>query len=382
MPVHWGLGILANDGNCWDCDYGTNADRVMFQMNLAGYTLGMGYDFHANGPTSLSVSPGTSYYGGQAVDLEQLDDVQQWFWLAGRIDPEDVIQDRVARDEMVLNYGLYLVWRKQDFDYSTDPNLAPTLGSTASIWGGAFLERHAWTLMPDIWAKLRWKKLYLEFEGLIIAGKMENASDDIFPGPEDSYSIFQFGWVLRSSYKLLDDSLSFGLEVGMASGDEAEPANADIDRRRWTPLGLNADGSRIDSGLNESHRDLNEFRFNFDYHVDLILFRELLGTVANAVYFKPWIQYLVVDSLGARLDMIYSMAHQPVAFPGNSRNLGVELDLDVFYRNVEDGFFAGLQYGVLFPLDALDRPGDIYGSSYADEAKIAHTLQARMIIKF
>jgi zinc protease len=30
---------------------------------------------------------------------------------------------------------------------------------------------------------------------------------------------------------------------------------------------------------------------NYDYHIDLILFREVLSTVSNAAYFKPWVSY-------------------------------------------------------------------------------------------
>jgi len=391
MPVQWGLGMLANDGHCWDCDWGDNSDRIMFKANLAGYTLGMGYDFHANGPTSLSVNPGFNSYGGQAIDLEQLDDVNQLFWIVGRIDPEEVIKDRVDRGQLVLNYGLYFVWRKQDFDYGytsggkdqTGNNYASVANSTAADLTGRFIERHGWTLMPDLWFKLQWKKLQLELEGLLIGGRIGNVSDVI---ASDAYTILQYGWVLRSSYKVLNDSLSFGMEIGMASGDQAEPANADVNRRRYSPLGLNANGSRIDQD-----GALNEFRFNYDYHVDLLLFREILGTVSNAVYFKPWIQYLVVESFGARLDAMYAMTHQPVAYPGNSRNLGVELDLDIFYRNIAEKFSAGLAYGVLFPLDALDRPEyalangrqlTLFGPDAAANAEIAHTLQARLIVKF
>jgi len=383
MPVHWGLGMLANDGSCWDCDWGDNSDRIMFSANLAGYTLAMGYDFASNGPTSLSVQDRVTY-GGQAIDLEQLDDLSQWFWVVGRMDPEAVVKDRVDRGQMVFNYGLYLVWRKQDFDYQTYSQTAvPVATADKPTLAGAFLERHGWTLMPDLWCKLMWKKLEIEFEGLFIGGRIGNVSDEI---KSDAYTILQYGWVLRSSYKVLDDSLSFGLEVGMASGDQAEPANADVDRRRYSPLGLNGpNGSRIDAD-----GSLREFRFNYDYHVDLLLFREILGTVSNAVYFKPWIQYLIVDSFGARLDALYAMTHEPVGYPGNSRNLGIELDLDIFYRNIEEKFSAGLAYGVMFPLGALDRPRDglvngqtrfLFGDAEAN-AGIAHTLQARLQVHF
>ena len=89
----------------------------------------------------------------------------------------------------------------------------------------------------------------------------------------------------------------------------------------------------------------------------------------------------MLDTLGGRFDLIYSLAQQPVAYPGNSSHLGVELNANLYYQNVDDGFYAGLQYGVLFPLGALDRPESIYGDNQAD-ASVAQTLQGRIMINF
>ncbi len=371
MPVNWGLGILHNDGSCPQCDWGDSNDRIMFAANLANHTLGMGYDFAGSGPNSLTVKDGSTAFGGQAIDLEKLDDVHQFFWLAGKIDSEDVIKDRVDRGELVLNYGLYLLYRKQQFDYALGRDLnSPVSGSgsyaTGKSYASGFLERHAWFVIPDLWFKLHWKKLYIEFEATLVGGRIANVANE---DKTDEVSILQFGWVLRSQYKFLRDSLKVGLEIGMASGDQAEQSDGQVNRRRLNPILFDRDGW------------LREFRFNQDYQVDLILFREILGGVSNAIYFKPSVQYNVIDSFGARLDMIYSMTHEPVGWPGNSRNLGVELDLDIFYRNIDEGFYASLMYGVLFPLDALDRPAAIYGGA-AHDAGIAHTLQGRLIVRF
>jgi uncharacterized protein (TIGR04551 family) len=370
MPAHWGLGLFANDGSCPNCDNGDNQDRLVFTTNLIGHTFGMGYDFSYSGPNSLTLQ-GQSYYpyyGGQAIDLEKLDDVNQFFWVAGKIDPEDVIRDKVDRGELVLNYGLYLLWRRQNFDYAfaVDGGTFPGLNQSASDYAKAMVERHAWMVIPDIWFKLMWKKLYIEFEGLLVGGRIENISAEDKAAPA---TVLQFAWAMRSRMKFLKDSLQVGLDLGMASGDADEPANADVNRRR------------INNAAIDTDQALREFRFNYDYQIDLILFREILGTVSNAMYFKPWVQYNIVDSFGARLDMIYSMSHVPVSFPGNSRNLGVELDLDIFYRNVEDGFYAGFAYGVLFPLTGLDRAAEVYGSALFD-AEVAHTIQGRLIVKF
>ena len=35
MPNHWGLGILANSGDCIDCDFGDSVDRLMGVFNVS-----------------------------------------------------------------------------------------------------------------------------------------------------------------------------------------------------------------------------------------------------------------------------------------------------------------------------------------------------------
>lgn len=369
MPSHWGLGLLANNGSCWDCNFGDNADRIMFATKLFGHTFAMAYDFASTGPSNLTVQNGQFYFDGPVIDLEQLDDVDQLVWVAGKIDKPEVIKDKVEQGQLVLNYGAYLVYRKQDFDYFGGTGNGASVDTLATN----IVERKAWALIPDLWFKLMYKKFYFEFEGVIIGGKIRNTVDS--PGAtNEDLSIFQFGWVMRSHYKLLRDQLKIGLEIGMASGDQSEASNSDYNRRRILVL---QDGN---------DRSLNEFRFDFDYLVDLILFRELLGTVSNAIYFKPSVQYDLLDSIGARLDIIYSLAHRPVAFPGNSANLGLEFDLNVYYRNVQEGFYAGLQYGLLIPFAGLDRPESIYGgtgnAANVKNAEVAQTLQARLIVKF
>ena len=52
------------------------------------------------------------------------------------------------------------------------------------------------------------------------------------------------------------------------------------------------------------------------------------------------------------------------------------------YKNEEEGFYAGLVYGVLFPFDALNFPGTIFGPSFAHNTDTAQTFQARLYVKF
>ena len=54
--------------------------------------------------------------------------------------------------------------------------------------------------------------------------------------------------------------------------------------------------------------------------------------------------------------VIYSIAQVPVSTPGNALSYGVEINVGVGYRNTAEGFYAGLTWGVLWPMGALNRP--------------------------
>jgi hypothetical protein len=100
------------------------------------------------------------------------------------------------------------------------------------------------------------------------------------------------------------------------------------------------------------------FRFDPDFNVDLILFEQILGQVAGAYYFRPWIQYeFIRNTVGLRGDVLYSLASEPMSTIGNSPHLGVEIDIAIWYRApAPHNFYAMLQYGVLFPLSGWHDP--------------------------
>ena len=55
----------------------------------------------------------------------------------------------------------------------------------------------------------------------------------------------------------------------------------------------------------------------------------------------------------------------------------------VGYRNVDEGFFAGISYGVLFPLGALDHPAALFpGIGESGSAEAAQTIQSRLVLTF
>ena len=67
--------------------------------------------------------------------------------------------------------------------------------------------------------------------------------------------------------------------------------------------------------------------------------------------------------------VIWSRASEFMQAPGHKRDLGVELDCQIYYQakdgSLNDdpsklgGFFAMIQYGVFFPLGGLDYPSGV-----------------------
>jgi uncharacterized protein (TIGR04551 family) len=395
MPSHWGMGLLANSGTCsgyarWtvhhkgdpmrcmDSDYGDIADRIMFatKIPIVDLLVGFSWDFQAAGLTTLNLKgEQTMLNSGQPYDLTPADDVQQWVAFLGRIDSPLKVKERLARGDVVFNYGTYWVFRRQKYDVMDNPT-APLDDSNIGALAGNLVRRSAFAMIPDLWLRLNWGDLQLEAEGVMIYGwirNLEDASPRLHDEDDKDYRIRQFGWVFRGSYSFLRNTLHVKLELGMASGDDQleDTRSRQLNYRNTLLFPEDAED-----------RWQTLFRFDPNYRVDLIFFREIMGTVYNAGYVKPSVMYHILGDLTARLDMIYSYAVEPVATPGNSPHYGVELDADVEYRWPEAGFYVGISYGVFFPLDALHRPASIFTEAFAAEAKIAQTVQLRAQLKF
>ena len=377
MPWHWGRGIFYNQGACADCDVGTTVDRVMGLTTLYGHQLAAAWDLGAQGPTTQQLTLGRNDPTGYPYDLSQNDDVLQLMASVTRIDPPVALRERIDRGDIVTNYGLQVVYRQQG-NYMVRPEAQTQMAAPNGPQPQTPTEVQpepnfgAWSVTPDVWFKLHYKALTIEFEGVGIYGKIANPGTLAKDSVAQTLTLRQLGWVVASELRLYRDALFVGLETGGASGDQAEDAGQYLNYR-W----------RFVQQPTGDHR-ISDFHFSPDYHVDQILFRHIIGTVTNAVYIKPqtayWFDLGRTRALGLNGSVIYSMAQVPVSTPGNELMYGLEMDVGAGYRNTAEGFYAGFTWGVLWPLGALNRPSPLWTT--AEDASVAQILRIYLGVKF
>ncbi len=380
QPAQWGLGIYANGGGedpinggyNMDADGGDTVDRAMFGTLIPGTQLraGIAYDWPTTRPTSAQTDAGTSRLGQQAWDLDDNDDVTQYVFVMSRMDTPEDFRDTIDRGELALNYGVYATYRTQAWDYDA------TMLDGGAVDPDAFVPRDAKAYIPSVWARFGWKQLLIEAEAVIAVGHINRLLDQD-PTLDGDVQLRQWGGVARGTFRAMEDKLKIGFEVGVASGDQYDN----------TPQG-STHISNAQTLPSANDGTVSWFRFDPNYHVDLILFRELIGTVTNALYTRPNMSYELTKAIKLKVANITSFAMKPVATPGNGAMYGTEFDIDISYES--GGFGMGLAYGLLFPLSALDHPpdglgqgGDGFGyAENAGNAGNAHTLQMRLGVRF
>ncbi len=372
QPEHWGMGIYYNSGGedpinggyDLDSEFGDTVDRVSFSTLIPGtkFRGAIAMDWPKIGPTSAQSDDDR---GGQPFDLDDNDDVSRWVAVLSRMDAPSEFRDAVDRGELALNYGIHFAYATQAWTSTADP-----MGSAPNP--DLFVPRDAKIYTPDVWLRLGWDQLLFELEAITAFGNL-NRLDDL--GITESVSLRQFGGVGRLSYRALEDKLKFGLELGGASGDQWDNTAQGETHISNAQFGVGDDVA-------------SRFVFDRDYKVDLILFRELIGAVTNAIYTKPFLSYELTKGITLRVANITSFAVKPVSTPGNGTMYGTEFDADIGYD--AGAFHAGLAYGVLFPLSAMNHPQDDASSAGEDfgyganagDAGTAHTLQMRFGVAF
>ncbi len=363
MDNHWGLGMFYNDGDCMDCDWGDSIDRVMVQSQFKGIYGRLTADWPGEGITSSNSNSPL----GQPYDRTQIDDINQYTLSLSRAPQTQLEIERqhntlTTQHKPVLNGGAMFTWRTQEGTFSNpfeDPDL--------SVTGNPLIYRGMNMYIGDAWAQFLYNpkadtmiRVELEFMGVI--GSMDNSTmtavgrtdnedanadincfnEDARAANDDTCNQFskafqQYGLALETEFSV-GGPVDFGVNAGFASGGTTP---------NW--------GMASDSQLNGD--DLDFFRFDPDYHIDLILFRNVIGTVTNATYVNPYMQATFLDrgerKLRFDLDGILSRAWDMEGTPsGVSPWLGVELDGAMRFF-LKDAFHASLEGGLLLPFEGL-----------------------------
>jgi uncharacterized protein (TIGR04551 family) len=399
-PLQWGMGMVYNDGNGiyrgqpddiirqLDTDYGDSIDSVEFSYAFgkdrrSQHRTFLAYDWAASGPTSAQLL-GPAWSSGNRVaqefSVERFDNVHQLRFGVERRDTPAMLKRKLSLGVPVVNYGAMSALRTQTIDSAVN---APAPDDPASAWDNYaqnLVVRDAVIATPDVWLRVNWRTMRVELELAGVFGKFNHMDltgvTDVEEIPTlttsdlETTKLAQFGYALEFKYGLFDDDFHIGFDHGFASGDDTPNPAYDY----TNPL---VDYSQSTNATNET---LSSFRFNPAYHQDLLLFKEILGTSANAAYFKPWAAYhFFGGNFSARVDIEYALAQKKVSTPGNKLNYGLEIDAAIRYHDADEPLFIQFQYGVLFPFGAFNAP-DINGGAL--DATAAQAVQAQVGIKF
>ncbi len=436
MPHHWGMGIVANDGNGYyrgdrsdivrmlDMDYGDSIDSLRLGFDFGKdrrsvHTLEASWDWASSGPTTsqlLGPSWASSNRLGQDFSAERFDNVYQWRLSILRRDDPAMLQRKLSLGRPVVNYGAIVWIRSQAVDRVTgSPGIGDGLGtnpkwsdgdgnsdngvgrhgnalgngdlddlgdSGIQNYANLLMRRRALVLTPDVWLRINWKTLRIELEGAGVIGRFfeRDLSEDVNQAGFEYQNIGQTDITkrrfLQFGYAL---EFKYGLfkdrfHLGLDHGFASGDPSGSPYFNPQNPLIQGNDGT------------WTNFRFNPAYIQDLLLFRELLGTASNAAYFKPWIAfYFFENNFSGRLDIEYAVAQQRTATWGDKSNYGLELDFAFRYHDQQEPIFFQLQYGVMFPFGAFNRSTgkyDITTIQNNGDAKAAQTIQAQLGIRF
>lgn len=402
MPWTWGMGLVANHGNGYargeqadiirhvDRDYGDSVDSVRLAFDLGKdrrktHTLALSWDWAASGRTTDQVLGPTYASGrgvGQAFSTEKFDNVYQWSLSVERRDDPDMLRRKLALGSAVFNYGVMTWLRYQDVDQALGaPSDYTLLDSVVDDqFYASFVARRAIVASPDVWMRVNWRTLRIELEaagnfGTFRVRDVDGAIED----PDTFYdtltsadlvrkTIANFGYAFEFKYGFFKDRFHIGFDQGFASGDNGSPPFApDVQSQLQ---------------VQDDNNVVSNFRFNPAYNIDMLLFREQLGTVSNAAYFKPWAAFYFFNHFSARADVGYALAAARASTLGNRYSYGIELGGALRYHDAREPLFFQIQYGVLFPLGAFNRINPESTGLGTDDARASQTVQGQVGIRF
>ncbi len=356
IPAHWGLGIVYNDGGiykrdqqiiegkgwkCTDCDSSDAVDRIEYRIRdpfFDSLYLDFSWDFVNSGLASYNLVQDSF---GQAFDLADNDDVLQFtLSLFDRPISQQEIDERYRSlyetRKWTADWGVLFSYRKQELAVETDDIQTSGNGASSTY---ALYKKDAEAYVIDLWGRFlvpcpKEVTLRLEAEFVGVFGDV-----DLDTGNEgESRDITQIGFAFEG--EVLWRDLVTGLKFGLAWSDNmVYSGHSLVEQLNEVPMG-------------------SLLRFDPNYTIDTMMFRELMGGINNAWYLNingeykfPISMPQLTMALGARLDLTTSGPIEKKATPGNNGWYGFEGNLKLFYDE-SDRFRFEIGAGIFAPGDA------------------------------
>lgn len=355
VPADWGLGIIYNDGGvfkrdeqildghgwkCLDCDSSDAVDRVEYRIRdpfFDSLYLNFSWDFVNSGLAGYNLQQDSL---GQSFDLSDNDDVLQFtLSLFDRPISQQEVDERYRAlyetRQWTADWGVLFSYRQQKIAAEDD---AQQQGSGAASTYDMY-KKDAEAYVIDLWGRFmipcpKDVLLRLEAEFVGVFGSIEREHND----EGDDRTITQIGFALESEVTWHD--LFAGLKAGVAWADNmVYSGHPMIEQLDAVPVG-------------------SILRFDPNYTVDSIMFRELMGGINNAWYLNLYGEYKfplqmqqMTIALGARIDLTTSGAIEKNATPGNASWYGFEGNAKLFYDE-SDRFRFEIGAGFFVPGDA------------------------------
>lgn len=347
MGNHWGLGMLANGGDCMGCDSGDAADRVAFMVPALQHVFAIAYDLSATGPF---VPDRTRR---RAIDVEPRATVHSATLAVLRSYSPMSLRRRRRGGRVSFEWGTYgsIRWQRLDVP-STYLPIAANVGPVAP----QVMIRGYKAAASDLWLRLTGKWFRVEAEAAYLWARIDEPS--LLPGVEirRPFTSSQGGFAVQSDVGTVDGRFGAGLDLGFASGDRAPGFGAFAGVLDPAPQPGDLRGPQAQAPYDTA---VNDFRFHPDYRVDRILFRELIGTVTDATYLRPHVDWHAWQHARGRLTAslagVASWAVEATSTPSGARGLGVELDPGLTYET-DFGLHVAFEPALLVPLAGLDNP--------------------------
>ena len=372
MGNHWGLGILSNGGDCADCDSGDVVDRIAFLTPVLGHVIAAAYDFSA----SQVFAPQQT--GTTLLNLEPTASVRTVTFAVLKFKSADSIDRRRRAGRTTAEYGGYVSYRWQNNDV---PATYLPVAAPIPITSSQVTARGYQATAVDFWGRLTTRLLHVELEAAYLGAVVNQPS--LIPGVLYHVPVTskQFGGAIESEVAKHGGALGAGFDAGYASGDPSPGFGAfpAVGASPARPGDL--DGPKANPPY---HDTVNNFRFQPDYRIDQILFREIIGTVTGVTYLRPHARWRLTEmgsgALTASVAGVGSWAVYAESAPGGKHPLGIEIDPTLAYQTRE-GLLAALDYGVLFPLAGLNNNGNAY-TPVPLTAKPAQLVRLRLMFLF